>query len=302
MNFKSFITRSSIPALAAVMLFVLGGVVLSQEKAEKAEKADKAHKAEYKAKHKEFCSNNNWSNGDKVSFTELREMTLPATGSLSIDGGKNGGIQVKGENRSDVVIRACIQTWSSSDEAAKAIAANIKIGTSGVVKAESNDESNWSVSYEARVPHATNLKLTAHNGGISINSVEGTLEFETRNGGVSVSDVAGDVKGRTTNGGVNVSLSGSSFKGNGLDVMTTNGGVNLSLPENYAANIETGTVNGGFSSEIPSLNITTEDVKSDGYGRSKSRRINMALNGGGPLVRVLTTNGGIRINSAEKRQ
>ncbi len=302
MNFKSFITRSSIPALAAVMLFVLGGVVLSQEKAEKAEKADKAHKAEYKAKHKEFCSNNNWSNGDKVSFTELREMTLPATGSLSIDGGKNGGIQVKGENRTDVLIRACLQTWGLSDEAAKAIAANIKIGTSGVVKAESNDESNWSVSYEARVPNSTNLKLTAHNGGISIGSVEGMLEFETRNGGVNVSDVAGDVKGRTTNGGVNVSLSGSSFKGSGLDVTTTNGGVNLSLPENYAANVETGTVNGGFSSEILSLDITTEDVKSDGYGRSKSRRINMALNGGGPLVRVLTTNGGVRINSAEKRQ
>jgi hypothetical protein len=300
MNFRSFIKRSPVPALAAVMLFVLGGVVLSQEKAEK---ADKAHKAEYKAKHKEFCSNNNWSNGDKVSFTELREMTLPATGSLSIDGGKNGGIQVKGENRSDILIRACIQTWGTSDESAKATAANIKIGTGGgLVKAESTDELNWSVSYEARVPNSINLKLTAHNGGISIGSVEGTLEFETRNGGVSVRDVAGDVKGRTTNGGVNVSLSGSSFKGAGLDVTTTNGGVNLSLPENYAANIETGTVNGGFSSEIPSLNITTEDVKSDGYGRSRSRRINMALNGGGAPVRVLTTNGGIRINSAEKRQ
>ncbi len=302
MNFRSMLMRSSLPALAAVLLFVLAGVVFTQEKAEKAEKAHKADNAEYKAKHKEFCSNNNYSDGDKVSFREVREMTLPASGSLTIDGGKNGGVQVKGENRSVVSIRACVQTWGTSEEAAKAVAANIKIGTGGVVKAEGGDDSNWSVSYEARVPNSTNLNLKAHNGGISIGSVEGTLEFETTNGGVKVYDVGGDVKGRTSNGGVNVSLSGSSFKGTGLDVTTTNGGVNLSLPENYAANIETGTVNGGFKSDIPSLNITTEDVKGDGYGRSKSRRVNMALNGGGALVRVLTTNGGIRINSPEKRQ
>ncbi len=305
MNLRSLITRSSLLTLGAVLLFVCAGIIYSQEKAEKVEKADKAYKAdkaEYKAKYKEFCSNNNWSNGDKVSFTELREMTIPASGSLNIDGGRNGGIQVKGENRSDVLIRACIQTWSTSDEAAKAIAANLKIGTNGVVKADGSEESNWSVSYEARVPRSTNLNLTAHNGGISIGSVEGTLEFETTNGGVNVSDVAGNVKGRTTNGGVNVSLSGSSFKGNGLDVTTTNGGVNLTLPENYAANVETGTVNGGFKSDIPSLNITTEDIKGDSYGRSRSKRITTSINGGGAPIRVITTNGGIRINSTEMRQ
>jgi hypothetical protein len=296
MKFKSFITQSSLRALGAVLLFVLAGVIYSQEKPVK---IDKAAMAEYKAKYKEFCSNYNWSDGDKVSFREVRVMTLPASGTLTIDGGKNGGIQVKGENRTDVLIRACVQTWSTSDEAAKAIAANIRISSSSVVKAESNDEANWSVSYEARVPNSTNLKLTANNGGISIGSVEGTLEFETRNGGVNVSDVAGDVKGRTTNGGVNVSLSGSSFKGNGLDVTTTNGGVNLTLPENYAANIETGTVNGGFKSDIPSLNITTEDIKGDGYGRSRSRRINTSINGGGAPIRVITTNGGIKINLSE---
>ncbi|MEO7673886.1 MAG: DUF4097 family beta strand repeat-containing protein [Pyrinomonadaceae bacterium] len=299
MNFKSFIRQSSFPALATILLFVLGGVIFAQEKAEKAFKAEKA---EHKAKHKEFCSNNNWSNGEKVSFSEIREMTLPATGSLNVDGGKNGGIQVKGEVRSDVLIRACVQTWGTTDEVAKAAAANIKIGTGGVVRAESSDESNWSVSYEARVPNATNLSLKAHNGGISIGSVEGTLEFETTNGGVSVYDVAGDVKGRTTNGGVNVSLSGGSFKGSGLNVTTTNGGVNLTLPENYAANVETGTVNGGYNSDIPSLNVTTEDLKGEGYGRPRARRINTSINGGGAPIRVITTNGGIRINSAEKRQ
>jgi len=280
--------------IALGLTIFFSAVLFGQDKAEyKAE-----HKKEYK-KAREFCSDNNWSNGDKVSFREVREMTLPASGSLRVDGGRNGGISVKGENRSDILVKACVNAWGTTDEAARAAANSIKIGTSPEVKAESSEDSNWSVSYDIRVPQSTNLKLNAHNGGISINSVDGMLEFETTNGGVNLQDVAGDVVGKTTNGGVNVRLAGNSWKGNGLNVTTSNGGVNLTLPVNYAANIETGTVNGGFTSEIPSLNITTEDLKGESSGRSRAKRIVTSLNGGGAPVKVLTTNGGIRINSAE---
>jgi hypothetical protein len=250
-------------------------------------------------KNKEFCGGDSWSNGEKVSFKELREMTIPASGSLSVDGGKNGGIKVKGSERSDVLVRACIQTWGTSDEAARAIASGIRISTSGTVKAEAADDQNWGVSYEVLVPRNTDLNLKAHNGGISISSVEGRLNFETLNGGVGLSDVAGDVRGRTTNGGVKVSLTGSSWKGSGLDVITTNGGVHLMLAENYAANIETGTTNGGFRSDIPALNVTTEDVKG-GNRYQRATRLNTALNGGGAPIRIVTTNGGVNISSASK--
>ncbi len=292
MSKTSFIRWASSLGLAGIMLFICAGVVLSQDKAGK---VDKAFKAEYK--NKEFCSNS-WSNGDKVSISDLRESTVASAGSLNIDAGRNGGIKVKGENRSDVLLRACVQAWGISEEAAKGIASSIRINTAGgMVKAEGPDENGWSVSFEARVPNSTNLKLMAHNGGISISSVEGNLEFETMNGGVSLANVAGDVRGRTTNGGVNVSLSGNTWKGSGLDVQTTNGGVNLNLPEGYAANIETGTVNGGFKSDIPALNVTTEDVKG-GYGH-KPKQINTAINGGGAPIKVTTKNGGIRIGTGE---
>lgn len=295
MNKTSFIRWASHLGLAGIMLFVCAGIVLAQEVKEG--KVNKAFKAEYKGK--EFCSNS-WSNGDKVTISDLRESTFASSGSLNVVAGRNGGIKVKGENRSDVLLRACVQAWGISEEAAKDLASSIRINTGGgIVKAEGPDENGWSVSYEARVPINTNLKLNAYNGGISIGSVEGTLEFETMNGGVSLANVAGDVRGRTTNGGVNVSLSGKSWKGIGLDVQTTNGGVNLNLPEGYAANIETGTVNGGFKSDIPALNITTEDTKG-GWG-NKSRQINTAINGGGAPIRVMTKNGGIRIGSAENQ-
>lgn len=295
---SSFIRWASHIGLAGIMLFVCAGIVLSQDKAEKAEKADKAHKAEYKEKYKESCSKN-WSNGDKVSISDLRETTIASAGSLNIDAGRNGGIKVRGESRSDVLLRACVQAWGISEEAAKSIASSIKINTAGgMVKAEGPEENGWSVSYEARVPVNTNLKLNAHNGGIAISSVEGNLEFETMNGGVSLMNVAGDVRGRTINGGVNVSLSGNSWKGSGLDVSTTNGGVNLNVSETFAANIEASTVNGGFKSDIPALNITTEDNK--GGWANRTRQVNTAINGGGAPIKLTTKNGGVRIGSVDK--
>jgi hypothetical protein len=269
----------------SLLLVCLGGILAAgQEKAEKSVAKMKQHRA--------FCSGDSWRSDDKVSFRELREMILPASGTIGVDSGQNGGIKVRGENRSDVLVRACVQTWGRTDEDAKSAAANIRIGTTGTIKAESSaDDRSWAVSYEILAPRSSNLNLKAHNGGISIGGVDGNIEFETTNGGVSLSDVAGTVKGATTNGGVNVSLNGGSWRGSGLDVTTTNGGVVLTLPENFAAHVETGTVNGGFQSDFASLTVDRKD-------HSRPARVVAELNGGGPPIRVLTTNGGIRIKSA----
>ncbi len=251
-------------------------------------------KAETKTKDREFCQNYNYSDDNKASYKETREVTIPA-GELNVDGKRNGGIRVRGENRSDILIRACVQTTGATDEEARAAAKNIRIETGGTVQAiGTDDEKHSAVSYEILVPRSTNMNLTAHNGGISVASVEGAIEFQTMNGGVNLKDVAGSVKGRTTNGGVNVALTGNAWRGSGLDVQTTNGGVNLQMSENYAARIETGTVNGGFRSDISGLSVPADDEN----GRRRDKRISTDLNGGGgATIRVITTNGGIRINS-----
>ncbi len=258
------------------------------------EDASGQNKDKYKNKNynSEFCSNN-WSNGDKVSGSELRETTISA-GDLTVDGKRNGGISVKGENRSDILVRACVQTWGTTEDEAKSLAKNIRIETVGTVHAVgTTEETNWSVSYQILVPRNTDLKLTTLNGGISIENVEGRLEFDAKNGGIHLSNLAGDVKGRTTNGGLHIELAGNTWKGNGLDVETTNGGVHLTMAENYAARFETRTVNGGFKSDIAGLTVEKEE---NGY-RRQGVNINRDLNGGGALVRVVTTNGGVKIGS-----
>ncbi len=281
MKFNLLTARFFRFSLVFSMFCLSASIVFGQDKAEQ---------------NKSFCQNYNYSDDNKASYKEEREMTIPA-GSLNVDGKRNGGIRVRGENRSDILIRACIQTTGATDEEAQALAKRIRIETGGTVQAAGADEEkNFAVSYEVLVPRNTNLNLTAHNGGIGISSVEGAIEFQTTNGGVSLKDVAGNVKGRTTNGGLNVALTGNSWRGSGLDVQTTNGGVNLQMSENYAARIEAGTVNGGFRSDISGLSVPADDEN----GRRRNKRISTDLNGGGAPVRVVTTNGGIRINSIER--
>jgi hypothetical protein len=196
-----------------------------------------------------------------------------------------------------VLIRACVQTWGASEEAARSLAGGVTISTTGTIKANTSDEQGLSVSYQIQVPRNTDLNLKAHNGGISIYGVRGRMEFETLNGGLHLSEISGDVRGRTTNGGVHVNLAGTRWDGAGLDLLTTNGGVHVNLADGYAANIETGTTNGGFHSNVVGLSAPPKDEQNR-YQRAT--RINTSLNGGGAPIRLITTNGGVHFSSSSK--
>jgi hypothetical protein len=99
--------------------------------------------------------------------------------------------------------------------------------------------------------------------------------------------LAGSVHGQTTNGGINVDLEGGTWDGDALDVKTTNGGVNLRMPDNYSAHLETGTTNGGMNIGFP---ITVQG--------KITKQLSLDLGSGGPLVRVITVNGGVSIHKS----
>ena len=120
-------------------------------------------------------------------FCEIREVTVPATGSLTVEGGPNGGIRVIGSDRRDVLVRAMINTWGDDEDEAREVAEQIVVHTDGEIHAEGPDrdgDQGWSVGYEIFAPRETNLMLDTHNGGIMIDNVSGDLKFETTNGGV----------------------------------------------------------------------------------------------------------------------
>jgi hypothetical protein len=235
------------------------------------------------------CDNNwrGWRQRD-AHVCEVRELTVVATGSLSVDAGPNGGVQVTGWGRDEVRVRAVVRAWAEDEDDALAVANEVRIRTADIVRADGPDNGrrrSWSVSYEIFAPRTTDLRVETRNGGIAITDVRGNIDFETTNGGIKLDGVAGNVRGHTTNGGVDVALAGDTWEGDALDVSTTNGGVKLRVPEGYSARLEAGTVNGGVSIDFP---VTVQ-------GRI-GRNVSTTLGNGGPLMRARTTNGGVRVS------
>jgi hypothetical protein len=207
---------------------------------------------------------------------------------IDVDGGANGGVAVEGWTRDMVEVRAKIWADARDPDRARALADEVRVRmTDGRLVASGPDTGraeHWGVSWEVMVPEEMDLDIETMNGGIAVAGVSGRIEFRAVNGGVHLTGVGGDVSGRTTNGGVHVELDGRRWDGQGLDVETTNGGVTLIVPSDYSARLETGTVNGGIDIDFP---VTVQ-------GRI-GRRLEATLGEGGPPVRVVTTNGGVRI-------
>ena len=231
----------------------------------------------------------NWYSDRLVGHCEMREQTLAQTGGvISVDGRQNGGISIKGWDQNQILVRARIQTGAISGSEAEELAKQVRIETGGAKIFASGPDNrrdfHWDVSYEVFVPRRADLSLEAHNGGIAIADVNGRIDFTALNGGVVLRRVGGSVHGGTTNGGIVVELAGDRWDGETLDVRTTNGGIVISVPENYSAHLETGTVNGGLSIDFP---VTVQG--------KISRELAVNLGSGGPTVRAMTTNGGVRI-------
>ena len=222
-------------------------------------------------------------------YCEVREYSLEVRDLVRVNAEPNGGIRVEAWDRNEISLRAKVQAWSRRRDPVE-IAGDIRVETGNTIAADGPDmerREGWSVSFRLLVPRTCNLALESMNGGIHIQGVHGDMSFETLNGGITLEDVGGDVKGETTNGGVSVELSGNQWDGDGLHVRTTNGSATLTLPEGFRADLEAGTVNGGFNTDFP---ITVR-------GQLRSNRISTQLNGGGPPIRISTTNGAIRIKA-----
>ncbi|HYW74795.1 MAG TPA: DUF4097 family beta strand repeat-containing protein [Pyrinomonadaceae bacterium] len=253
--------------------------------------AQDKQKSEKKSAASLQCQDSNY--GDRhYSHCEIKEQSAGSGGAVTVDGKQNGGISIKGWERNDVFVRARIDTHAPTQAEADSLAQQVRIETAGLnIHAEgpaSQDDHQWSVSFEIFVPQRTDLTLTANNGGISINDVAGRIGFTTKNGGVTLRRVGGAVNGTTTNGGLHVELAGASWQGEMLNVKTTNGGVNLVMPENYSAHIETSTVNGNVASDFP-LNVQLNE-----RGRLP-KQLSIDLGSGGPTIRATTTNGGVHL-------
>ncbi len=227
--------------------------------------------------------------GSKPSACEVRTFSLASSGELEIDAEPNGSITVEAWDRAETVVYARVAARGDTQSEADEMISRVQIEISGSSVESSGPRSrgnrSWWVSYRAFVPRSTDLSLESTNGGITVTGVSGEIEAETVNGGISLDGLAGRVRARTTNGSVRIDLEGDTWHGEGVEATTTNGSVRISVPAVYHAVIETGTVNGSFTSEMP---VTIQ-------GRLNRRNVSVTLGDGGPTIKARTTNGSVKL-------
>jgi DUF4097 and DUF4098 domain-containing protein YvlB len=247
-------------------------------------------------------SQDEWCRQDRrADFCEVREETLRNLSTIDLDARGNGGVFIRGWDRSDVQMRARVTVWDDSADAAAQVAKNIQITTTGGrIRADGprdrrdrgrfrnwDDDRYWSVAFELQVPRKADLRVDATNGGIIVEDVRGRIDAHTVNGGIVLGDVNGDIRGETVNGGVRAELSNEKWDGPGLELKTVNGGVALAVPNGFSGELDARTANGGISVDFP--------ITISGLINSR-RQIRGTLGSGGARISLSAVNGGISIS------
>ncbi len=238
-----------------------------------------------------------WGWGSSEQVCELRT-TVFAPGVSHVEvRGINGGIEMVGEDRNNILLEARVIASASSRDAAKELLGKVKIVTEGVGSADLRihedgprltgwfSSGGYSVNYRLRVPKHLSVELRTSNGGIDMKHLEGTLRADTTNGGLALEDLAGDVHAETVNGGIELSLSGDRWSGGGLTAKSVNGGITVTVSKQYSAHLLASTVNGGVSVGFP---VTIEGKLKD--------NLDTNLGQGGATIRLETVNGPVSID------
>ena len=139
------------------------------------------------------------------------------------------------------------------------------------------------VNFEVQVPRGVRFHAMTTNGNIVGRNLNSVVEAATTNGNVEVS-TSEWTSARTTNGGVRVSMGNAKWDGE-LEVKTTNGSVDVTLPASAEFKVKAGTTNGKIQTDFP---VTVQ-------GSLSSKSLSGTIGGGGRELRVVTTNGTIKL-------
>jgi len=236
------------------------------------------------------------------AFQQDFNQTLPlaANGRLSL-GNVNGRIEIAGWDRNEVAIKALKHGKTRESVEAAKIIVNSSLDEIVIHTEQPSSVTgfSWSwlwvnndkrsapiVDYAIQVPQNARLKnISSVNGRIVIEDVSGNIEASTVNGETQVQGAAGDLKLSTVNGRIEAELA-SLGNGQSVSLNSVNGHIEAILPANADAEVSASTVNGGMSSEFPSLIVKKEFPVSS--------HLKGTLGNGGAHVKASTVNG--RIN------
>ncbi len=213
----------------------------------------------------------------------------------------NGHVTIQAWDQPRIRVRAVKKAESFNTDAAKKGLQAVKVevtpapdGVKVVTRIGKEGDFHWldfllgehvntSVEYEVNVPRATNVHIENVNGNVELKDVNGELNLETTNGRITMADCSGRITAETTNGSITADLSAAP---SGLSFETTNGRISVGVPRTIAARIDAENTNGSIRSDLP---VTATSAR--------RHTLQGTLNGGGPELRMRTTNGSIELRA-----
>jgi hypothetical protein len=178
---------------------------------------------------------------------------------------------------------------------------------------------NVSIDYVITAPRGTSIEANSGSGDLNISNLSGPLKAGTGSGSIEASDLTGDVALNTGSGDIRAQMNGAHYvkagtgsgtirlQGvtGGLYAETGSGDIEVAGQPGAGWKLETGsgsvTLNTGGSAQF-SLDASTGsgDVHSDPplttHGTLDRHHVTGDINGGGPVVRVETGSGDVRIH------
>ncbi len=168
----------------------------------------------------------------------------------------------------------------------------------------SSDWRRSTIDIVARVPSSAAVNLwTTNDGTIVVNGVRGEMQLENTNGPITVTGAAAAVIAEALNQDISVSF--ASLDGvSASSIASINGDLSLGLPGRPKVQVHIDTARGEISSDfdievLPSEPTVSRSQEKGTIEISVENMIVANINGGGPVIRMKTLNGDIKINKAD---
>ncbi|PTX91761.1 DUF4097 family beta strand repeat-containing protein [Opitutus sp. ER46] len=132
-----------------------------------------------------------------------------------------------------------------------------------------------------------NVKLNTSGGRIEVGNVAGTADLSTSGGSIEIESVSNRVNAHTSGGSVRAGIAG---KLNGdCELSTSGGSVSVTVDKAASFQLDASTSGGGVN-----VNGITMTLQNGHHSRNK---LSGPVNGGGPLLKLRSSGGSIRVDA-----
>jgi len=261
--------------------------------------------------------------GEFRAPSETLRCRLAPHGLLDVET-RNGSVEVRGGEGDEVVVETTLRVRAGSDDEARELARRVRVQVNEtsegarvalVVPEDLRDQIQASAGLRIAAPARARVNVrtsnaavtTRHlrgpsevrtsNGRVEAEGIRGAFTVDTSNGAVDLREVDGPVSVETSNGAVDVRESGFP-----LGVVTSNGAVTI---RGLAGEIDACSSNGAITCVLPERSAFTLQAETSNarvtcdFGERhegrRTRALNASFRGGGPRVRLSTSNGDIHV-------